>query len=163
MNFFSLFFLIVCAEAVFTEDNCKDLMAGKLCLKYHKRNFSSCKRTSTVVVSQNVACLAHTEQCMKLFGTCISVFQSVPQVHEVERIKTTATTPTTTTTVTTPTTTTTTTTTTPTTTTTTTTTATTTTTLTTTTSAFGRFLLDRIQEESPHLVQLETEILTEVK
>ena len=106
MNFFVLFCVFISTEAILTQDNCKDIMVGKLCLKYHKKKYSMCKRSNTVVVSQNVACLMDTENCAKMIDLCINVFQSVPLLVEVDIVLTAATrTATTTVTQTTPTTT----------------------------------------------------------
>ena len=76
MNFFVIFFLFASTLALQSRESCTDIMLGKLCLKFQKKQFSSCKRSSEVVVSQNVACITGTEYCAKIIDICAKVFDS---------------------------------------------------------------------------------------
>jgi len=76
MNFFVISFFFASTLALQSRESCTDIMVGKLCLKFQKKQFSSCKRSSDVVVSQNVACITGTEYCAKIIDICANVFDS---------------------------------------------------------------------------------------
>jgi hypothetical protein len=78
MNSFVIFALFATSQALQSRENCIDIMTGKLCLKFQKKNFSSCKRSSSVVVSQNEAFITGSEYCAKIVDICTNVFHSPP-------------------------------------------------------------------------------------
>jgi hypothetical protein len=76
MKFFTFFVLLASSEAFLSQQKCEDTIKGMLCLKFQKKHFVMCKKTSTITVSQNIACLSDTEHCSKVIDMCRSYFQA---------------------------------------------------------------------------------------
>jgi len=76
MNVFYFFVLFVASQAaVVTRNSCEDIMTGLLCLKFQKKQYLSCKFQNTIVVSENVACIEDTKQCMQVLDICVPFFR----------------------------------------------------------------------------------------